>query len=159
MRAIVALVIVAVVLLITVAVFRSSSSRRAPRSREEEEEGVAGTIELDGPPGERPPEWWIERAQQKAERGSLREAIADVLFATRSAIERGGWIRYRKGLTNRDYLRAMRRQESRSRALAAIAREFELVYFGRRPATRAQYEECLRHHAEGRFHAKIETSR
>jgi hypothetical protein len=63
--------------------------------------------------------------------------------------ERAGLIRYRQGLTNRDYLRAVRRRPPSREALAAIVGSFEQLYFGRRRATADGFSACLARYREG----------
>ncbi|MGV2334246.1 MAG UNVERIFIED_CONTAM: hypothetical protein LVR18_09045 [Planctomycetaceae bacterium] len=50
--------------------------------------------------------------------------------------ERAGLIRYRKGLTNRDYIRCVWRRQMQRDAMLATATHFELICFGRRHANR-----------------------
>ena len=59
-----------------------------------------------------------------------------------SATERRGLIRYRRGLTNRDYIWAARGAMRES--LRTIVATFELIYFGRRDATAESYLACTR---------------
>ena len=106
-------------------------------------------LELTGPPGELAADVYVDRAAEAAARGDYKQAVRQLLLGAMSWTERRGLIRYRKGLTNRDYVRALWRHEERRRALAGIIHIFDLVYFGRRPATEGSYRDCLKHYEEG----------
>ena len=102
-------------------------------------------------PGELPPSTYEARALKLAKTGDYRAAIRELLLGSMSWLERAALIRYRRGLTNRDYLRCIwRRQEKRS-AYLATASQFELVYFGRRQPTPEMFETCLTEF-RGAFH-------
>lgn len=98
---------------------------------------------LDGPPGEHPWDEYLREARALAERGEHRQAVRLLLLAAMSWIERHGLIRHRRGLTNRDYLRAVWRREPCREAMAAIIDVFDRIYFGRRPATPESFELCV----------------
>ena len=95
------------------------------------------------PPAELPPEEYELRALQLAQQGNLRGAVRQLLLGGMSWVERAGAIRFRRGLTNRDYLRAVWQRTVQKEALSAIVQLFELVYFGRRPATADRFQTCL----------------
>jgi hypothetical protein len=104
------------------------------------------------PPGERPASVYLKRALSLAEAGDFRGALRQLLLGAMSWTERKNLIRFRQGLTNRDYLRALRRRPTQRQGLQAVVVEFEKVYFGRRPATAARFERVLpgyRHGFEG----------
>ncbi|MFM7167095.1 MAG: DUF4129 domain-containing protein [Planctomycetaceae bacterium] len=108
----------------------------------------AGTAEdllsdLQTPPGELPATTYEGRARQLAAEGNYRAAIRELLLGSMAWIERAGLIRYRRGLTNRDYVRSVWRRLQQRQAYLTTAGQFELVYFGRRPATAAMFEQCL----------------
>lgn len=66
------------------------------------------------PPGELAASTYEGRAIQMARDGNYRLAIRELLLGSMSWIERAGLIRYRKGLTNRDYVRSVwRRMDKR----------------------------------------------
>ena len=60
-----------------------------------------------------------------------------------SWIERAGLIRYRRGLTNRDYVRCVWRRPSQRESMLATASSFELIWFGRRTPTEEMFVQCL----------------
>lgn len=132
----------AVILLAALVFLAKAALASAREKRLDEEEGAKPLFGPGSPPGELAPSDYLERAQELAARGEHKGAIRELLLAAMSALERAGRIRFRKGLTNRDYLRAAP-GASRS-SLSTIVYNFEHVYFGRREATAASYEECLR---------------
>lgn len=94
----------------------------------------------DRAPGEvAPGEYW-QRALAFGEAADYRKAVREILLAAMSTIERRGLIRFRKGLTNRDYYYAVRGAPRES--FDVIAQAFELVYFGRREASVETYHAC-----------------
>lgn len=95
------------------------------------------------PPGELAASTYETRAIQLAAKGDYRAAIRELLLGGMSWIERAGLIRYRKGLTNRDYVRAVWRRLEKRDAYITTATQFELVFFGRRVPTEAMFEMCL----------------
>ncbi len=100
-------------------------SRRSAPEREEE---------LVGDP--------LTLARQYVESGQLAEALRILLLGAIAAIP----LRRRQqrpGLTNRDYLRALERGSARRRVFLEIARAYEAVHYGARPATREQLDRCL----------------
>jgi hypothetical protein len=101
------------------------------------------------PPGELPADEYVREALELAGRADYRAALRQLLLGTMSWIERAGLIRYRRGLTNRDYLRAVWRRPSCREAMAAIIGAFELVYFGRRAATADGFQHCLEQYRTG----------
>ncbi|MEO2020069.1 MAG: DUF4129 domain-containing protein [Fuerstiella sp.] len=105
--------------------------------------GEEGLSDLSVPPGELAASTYESRALQMAKVGDYCGAIRELLIGSMSWIERAGMIRYRKGLTNRDYVRAVWREEGRRAAYGATALEFERIYFGRREATREMFQDCL----------------
>ncbi|MCR9198953.1 MAG: DUF4129 domain-containing protein [Planctomycetaceae bacterium] len=123
--------------------------RRADPGRRLNRDGLFGD-DLDGvtdlavPPGELAASTYESRAIQMAGDGNYRLAVRELLIGGMSWIERAGLIRFRRGLTNRDYVRAVWRQPERRDAYQQTAREFERIYFGRRDATRDSFENCLR---------------
>jgi len=115
-----------------------------------DEQGLA--LSPRTPPGERPASVYLKRALSLAEAGDFRGALRQLLLGAMSWTERKNLIRFRQGLTNRDYLRALRRRPTQRQGLQAVVEEFEKVYFGRRPATAARFERVLpgyRHGFEG----------
>ena len=95
------------------------------------------------PPGELAASTYESRAMQFASTGNYRAAIRELLLGSMSWIERAGLIRYRKGLTNRDYLRSVWRREDKREGYLITASQFEYVYFGRRTPTAEMFDMCL----------------
>ncbi|MEZ6040250.1 MAG: DUF4129 domain-containing protein [Planctomycetaceae bacterium] len=106
-------------------------------------DGEEDLANLSKPPGELAAATYEGRAVQFAAEGNFRAAIRELLLGSMSWIERSGLIRYRKGLTNRDYVRSVWRRRGKRDAFAITALEFEKIYFGRREATRESFEKCL----------------
>ncbi len=100
-------------------------------------------LELAMPPGELAASTYESRAREYAKKGDYQTAIRELLLGSMSWIERAGLIRFRRGLTNRDYVRAVWRQEDRRGAYLVTGTEFELVFFGRRTATSEMFDRCL----------------
>jgi len=96
------------------------------------------------PPGEIPADEYLRRARLAAANGIWSEAIAQLLLGTLSATERQGLIRFRKGLTYRDYRRALRRIPRAAEPFQHLVRLYLPIGFGRRPASGAMFDEALR---------------
>jgi hypothetical protein len=96
------------------------------------------------PPGEIPADEYLRRARLAAANGVWSEAMAQLLLGTLSATERHGLIRFRKGLTYRDYRRVLRRVPQGWEPFQHLVGLYLPVGFGRRPATAAMFEEALR---------------
>jgi hypothetical protein len=103
-------------------------------------------LELSHPPGELPSDEYQRRALALANTGNYKSAVRELVLGSMSWIERAGLIRYRKGLTNRDYIRAIWRKQSERSSLEFIVRVFERAYFGRRSPDRSRFELCLEHY-------------
>ncbi len=142
--------VIAVIAVIVVLVIRSIDRSRQKKSL------VSGPGLLDDvheiaatAPGELAANEYRTRADRLAEDGNLAAAIRELLLGGMSWIERAGMIRFRRGLTNRDYWRAVFADDFRRDAFASLAGEFEKVYFGRREATSEMYQLCLRSFESG----------
>lgn len=94
------------------------------------------------PAGEIPSNEYARRAQEAAETGDYRAAIRELVLGSMSWTERVGLIRHRRGLTNRDYVRAIWRQVERRESLLQIVAAFERVFYGHRLADRVTFEAC-----------------
>lgn len=99
--------------------------------------------EITVAPGELPPAIYETRAMRLAAGGDYRAAIRELLLGSMSWLERSALIRFRRGLTNRDYDRSIWRRPEKRQAWVATASQFELVYFGRRQPTQEMFETCL----------------
>jgi hypothetical protein len=97
------------------------------------------------PPGEHPSQEYLRRALALAEVADYKAAIRQLLLGTMSWIERHDLIRYRRGLSNRDYIRAVRGRPPLLETLSRIVLHFERIYFGRREASAQGFQECLQH--------------
>jgi hypothetical protein len=99
--------------------------------------------EADIPPGDLPVDEYLRRARELAEKGLFREAIAQLILGAMSFTERSGLIRFRRGLTHRDYLRALRSRNEQHQALRTIVAVYEPICFGRQPAQVGHYDASL----------------
>ena len=66
--------------------------------------------------------------------------LALVLLGAMSYVERAGLIRYRRGLTQRDYLRTLRGETNQYDAMRTMVRVYEPLGFGRRTPAREHFE-------------------
>lgn len=97
----------------------------------------------DRSPGETPADEFVRQALALATAGQYREAIAQLLLGGMSRIERDRLIRYRRGLTFRDYLRVLRGNPPAYGGFRAMVDQYEPVNFGRREATRHSFDMAL----------------
>jgi len=104
-------------------------------------------------PAEHAASTYLEQARQLASEGDYHKAIVQLLYGSMSYIERSGWIRFRKGLTYRDYIRAARQHGLPGESLRQMIRTYEPLGFGRREATREHFESTLQHY-ESAFQKK-----
>jgi hypothetical protein len=109
------------------------------------------TADIKAPPGELPAATYEGRARRYAADGNYRMAIRELLLGSMSWTERAGLIRYRKGLTNRDYVRCVWRRQLQRDSMLATATQFELIWFGRRTPTEEMFLTCLAGF-QGAFH-------
>ena len=135
-------------LLVTVVWLLSGILKASDGRRRINKQGLFGDDEedlgnLSVPPGELAASTYESRAIKLAADENYGSAIRELLLGSMSWVERAGMIRFRRGLTNRDYIRAVWRQEERRFAFGRTALQFERVYFGRRDATREMYDTCL----------------
>jgi hypothetical protein len=105
--------------------------------------------EAEVPPGDLPADEYLRRAAELAAKGLFREAIGQLILGAMSRTERSGLIRFRRGLTHRDYLRALRGQSAQHQALRTIVDVYEPICFGRRPAQYDQYQSSLEGYQSG----------
>ncbi|WP_198000823.1 DUF4129 domain-containing protein [Gimesia fumaroli] len=96
---------------------------------------------------------YLARAKELAQTGDYHNAIVQLIYGSMSFIERAGWIRFRKGLTYRDYLRAARPHGLPGDSFRQIIRTYEPLGFGRREATREHFESTLQYY-ESAFQKK-----
>tara|TARA_E500000305_G_scaffold15562_1_gene11238 strand:- start:63374 stop:64168 length:795 start_codon:yes stop_codon:yes gene_type:complete len=109
---------------------------------------LQGTLSLEDiiSPAERESSIYLQRAKALAQEGDYHNAIIQLLYGSMSYIERSGWIRFRKGLTYRDYIRAARPHGLPCDSLRQMIRTYEPLGFGRRIATREHFESTLKHY-------------
>lgn len=131
--------LIIIALLIKAAAVRNSDPNRKRIRVDADTEAIAPTT----PPGEIPSDEYMHRALQFAEQGDHRRALRQLVLGGMSWIERAGLIRFRRGLTNRDYVRAVYRRVEQRQQFAGIILDFERVFFGRRDATAENFEEAL----------------
>jgi hypothetical protein len=156
LRALVYAVLAAICALIIWLVVRAVNRYRARHNtgfkRRSYDEG-----EADLPPGDLPADEYLRRAAELAERGMFREAIAQLILGAMSFTERNGLIRFRRGLTHRDYLRALRSQTVPYQALRTIVNVYEPICFGRRPPHIDHYRTSLDGYQTGFRRAAVAT--
>jgi hypothetical protein len=133
------------VLLSAIALIIKAVLKRAPKESAFSTKAKAQQLETASPPGELPSDEYLARAVSLADSGNYKAAVRELLLGTMSWIERHGLIRYRRGLSNRDYLRAVTDRAGQRESLRPIVLHFEQVTFGRREATAGGFKECLAH--------------
>jgi len=94
-------------------------------------------------PGETQVLVFWEQAKAAAMRGNFASAIQFLVLGALSDIEHQGQIRFRRGLTSYDYLRAVRKLPERHLALKNLVNAYEPVGFGRHEATADLYQQSL----------------
>ena len=110
---------------------------------------LTGNVELQGeiapekPPGELPVDVYLAEARKLAAAGQYREAIAQLLLGAMSYAERAGLIRYRRGLTQRDYLRTLRGETTQFDAMRTMVRVYEPLGFGRRTPAKEHFDKSI----------------
>jgi hypothetical protein len=105
--------------------------------------------EAEIPPGDLPVDEYLRRAAELAAKGLYREAIGQLILGAMSFTERGGLIRFRRGLTHRDYLRALRGRSAQHQAFRSIVAIYEPICFGRRAAEVNHYQTSLNGYETG----------
>lgn len=109
-------------------------------------DGDAGADDDPDPlltPGEKPADAWLAAARAAAAAGRFDEALSLLLLGAMGHAERAGLIRPRRGLTYRDYLRAVPDTSAWHGTLDGLIRIYAPVGFGRRHATSAVFESAL----------------
>jgi hypothetical protein len=135
--------LIAVVLIVIAAMIVKSIDARKRRQGGLLSDSDEVLSDVTTPPGELAASTYESRALQFASAGNYRAAIRELLLGSMSWIERAGLIRYRKGLTNRDYVRSVWRRADKREGYLTTASQFEFVYFGRRTPTAEMFELCL----------------
>jgi Domain of unknown function (DUF4129) len=135
-------ILLAAVIFIIKSVLATRRDRRIATAEDDE----ARVFQPGSAPGELPPDEYWHRALAHGQGGRYREGIRELLLGAMSATERRGLIRFRKGLTNRDYLYSVRGPARDS--FGRIASSFEHVYFGRRDATSEAFQKCCQEYSK-----------
>ncbi|QDU82849.1 hypothetical protein Pla110_46120 [Polystyrenella longa] len=94
-------------------------------------------------PGETAVNQYLARARELAANREYAKAIMQLVQGAMSDIERRNQIKFRRGLTSYDYLRAVRGEPPRHQALQQLLRVYEPIGFGRRVATEDHFETSL----------------
>jgi hypothetical protein len=102
-----------------------------------------GELEPETSPAEIPADVYVTRARELAGSGKYRDAVSQLLLGAMSNIERAGLIRFRKGLTYRDYTRAVRGKMQMHQSMRTMVKIYEPLGFGRRVPTESHFEESL----------------
>lgn len=137
-----ALIVLAVALVLLLAGIMRSM-RQQENHAGSEMPADAEAISPTSPPGDVSSREYEMRARAAAQAGDFRTALRELVMGAMSWTERAGLIRYRPGLTNRDYVRAVWRMADRRESLLQIVGAFERVFYGRRPADAVTFEDCL----------------
>ncbi|MFN0054851.1 MAG: DUF4129 domain-containing protein [Planctomycetales bacterium] len=123
--------------------YRQAAAERVTRTLRPEE----GETAL--PPGDVSADEYERRAAELAAQGRFREAIGQLILGAMSRIERGRLIRFRRGLTHRDYLRALRSRARPQQSFRNLVSVYEPVCFGRRPAHEAHFQSAQEAYLSG----------
>ena len=102
-----------------------------------------GELEPETSPAEIPADVYVSRARELAGSGKYRDAVSQLLLGAMSNIERAGLIRFRNGLTYRDYTRAVRGKVQMHQSMQTMVKIYEPLGFGRRVPTESHFEESL----------------
>ena len=140
--------IVAVILYLILRVLAGYQARWARATattvKKSVQEGEAGLT-----PGETSADEFLAKARAHAGRGEYREAIGCLLMGGMSHAERATWIRPRRGLTHRDYLKSMRSKPDPYNGFKTILGIYEPICFGRRDAFQDHFDVSLEHYERG----------
>jgi hypothetical protein len=137
------IVVIAILLILIAAMIVRSVDARKRRDEGLLSDSDDVLSDVTTPPGELAASTYESRALQFAAAGNYRAAIRELLLGSMSWIERAGLIRYRRGLTNRDYVRSVWRRADKRQGYLTTASHFEFIYFGRRTPTPEMFELCL----------------
>ncbi len=124
-----------------------ASYRHRVRTETEQPKPEEGETDLN--PGDVPADVYLQRAAEFAQKGMYREAMAHLLLGAMSQAERAEWIRHRRGLTHRDYLRSMRGRDRPYAGFKMMVGIYEPVCFGRREPAAEHYETALQGYESG----------
>jgi len=142
-------VLAAVCALIIWLVVRAVNNYQRRQTGDGRAQGRVEEGEGEIPPGDLSADEYLRRAAQLAVQGLYREAIGQLILGAMSRTERSGLIRFRRGLTNRDYLRALRGRATQHQALRTIVDVYEPICFGRRAVAIEHYQTSLDNYQNG----------
>lgn len=117
--------------------WKKQSNDKRPFEIEEGDDGIHMA------PGELTADEYRARAMKLAGQQEYREAISQLLLGAMSWAERNELIRFRRGLTHRDYLRAVGQQPAQQSAFHTLITTYEPLGFGRRTASQSIFEKTL----------------
>ncbi len=100
-------------------------------------------------PGDLPADVYLAQAERLAEQGRYREAVVQLLLGAMSRVERAGWVRFRQGMTVRDYLKGVAEHPAAYQGFRCIIRVFEPLTFGRREPTQEHFAQSLKGYEAG----------
>jgi hypothetical protein len=93
---------------------------------------------------------WAEIARQAADHGDWREAVHALYWASVVELEGRKVLRQHRGRTPREYLRLLEPGSRYRMPVERLTRTFERIWYGLRPAERADYERVLAWYEEVR---------
>jgi hypothetical protein len=111
--------------------------------------GSALDLEPAQAPGDLPADVYLAQARRLAENGQYKEAVVQLLLGAMSRVERAGWVRFRRGMTVRDYLRSINQYPAAYKGFRSIVRVFEPLSFGRREPTSDHFDKSLQGYEAG----------
>lgn len=88
---------------------------------------------------------WLADAQASAQRGLWRDAIHLAYWAGISLLEEQGAWRPDRARTPREYLRMLGTRKPQYPDLSVLTRKFEVVWYGNREASAADFQETMGH--------------
>lgn len=88
---------------------------------------------------------WLAEAQASAQQGLWRDGIHLAYWAGISFLEEQGAWRPDRARTPREYLRLLGTRKPQYPALSVLTRKFEVVWYGHRDATAADFQETVGH--------------
>jgi hypothetical protein len=86
---------------------------------------------------------WLGRAREAAERGDYRQAVHAAYWTGVTRLEETKLVPQDESQTPREILRLLRREQSEYAPLARLTTNFELVWYGHRDATVAEWQDAL----------------
>lgn len=87
----------------------------------------------------------IKQGQQMAKEGNFRAALRFLFLAVLKRLDEAQVIAYERNRTNAEYLRMLRARQLPSlyEMMASLVRDFDLFWYGQRPATEEVYHRSL----------------